>query len=154
MAQVVDPIRIEWLSREECVRLLGTQQVGRLAFVSDGCPDVLPVNYVLDGDAVLFATASGTKLWAATRSPVAFEIDAVDPATRSGWSVVIHGLAQEITAMDTCELHERLDRLAVSPWPGGERPNLVRLPATAISGRRVGASAPEGHWRSSAGQAA
>src|ERR1700729_2476567 len=85
-----EPIRIERLGREDCLRLLGTQQVGRLAFVTEGRPDVQPVNYVLDGDAVVFATASGIKLWAATRSPVAFEVDAIDPQSRSGWSVVVH----------------------------------------------------------------
>jgi uncharacterized protein len=135
---VDDQVRIEILGPEECRRLLRSQQVGRLAFVSDNRPDVLPVNYVLDGDAVVFATKPGTKLWAATRSPVAFEVDAIDASTRSGWSVVLHGLAQEITSLDSPELLERLYALPLTPWPGGRNTNVVRLPATSISGRRVG----------------
>lgn len=130
--------RIERLAPEECRRLLATQQVGRLGFVSDGQPDVLPVNYVLDGDAVVFATRPGTKLWAATRSPVAFEVDSIDASTRSGWSVVIHGLAQEITSLDSPAVVARIQALALAPWPAGECPNVVRLPATSITGRRIG----------------
>jgi nitroimidazol reductase NimA-like FMN-containing flavoprotein (pyridoxamine 5'-phosphate oxidase superfamily) len=123
---------------DECRRLLGTKQVGRLAFVSNGNPDVQPVNYALDGDTVVFATGTGTKLWAATRAPVAFEVDDIDSSTRSGWSVVIHGLAQEITALDTTAVRERMEALPLSPWPGGGRTTIVRLPATSITGRRVG----------------
>lgn len=132
------PIRIRGLDRDECLRLLATQQVGRLGFISGGHPDVLPVNYVLDGDAVVFATSPGTKLWATTRSPVAFEVDSIEPATRSGWSVVIHGVAQEITTLDSQTVLDRIQALQLSPWPAGERPNVVRLPATSITGRRVG----------------
>jgi uncharacterized protein len=138
MSVETEPVRIQALGREECLQLLATQQVGRLGFVNDGHPDVLPVNYVLDGDAVVFATSPGTKLWAATRTPVAFEVDSIDAPTRSGWSVVIHGLAQEITGLDPASVMERIHGLTLSPWPGGERLNMVRLPAMSMSGRRVG----------------
>jgi len=133
-----DHKRIESLGADECRRLLATQQVGRLGFISDGRPDVLPVNYLLDGDAVVFATSPGTKLWAVTRSPVAFEVDSIDSETRSGWSVVVHGLAQEITTLDATSVLERIRALPLSPWPGTECPNIVRLPTMSITGRRVG----------------
>ncbi len=141
-----EPVRIQTLGREECLHLLATQQVGRVGYVSDGQPDVLPVNYVLDGDAIVFATSPGTKLWAATRTPVAFEVDSIDPPTRSGWSVVIHGLAQEITDLDSPAVIERIHVLTLSPWPGGKRTTMVRLPAMAISGRRVGDPARARSW--------
>jgi nitroimidazol reductase NimA-like FMN-containing flavoprotein (pyridoxamine 5'-phosphate oxidase superfamily) len=138
MTVVCDPVRIQYLGADECRRLLATQQVGRLGFICDGQPDVLPVNYVLDGDAVVFATSPGSKLWAATRSTLAFEVDSIDPAGQSGWSVVIHGLAQEITGLDSTSVVERVGALPLAPWPGGDRPNRVRLPFTSITGRRVG----------------
>lgn len=131
--------RIRMLDPDRCRRLLATQEVGRLGFINNGQPEVLPVNYVLDGDAVLFATSPGSKLWGASCSPVAFEVDSVDPATRSGWSVVIHGVAQEITADDTQLVRDRLEAIAPEPWPGGRPHNLVRLPTNSISGRQVGA---------------
>ncbi len=137
------PVRIRDLGFEECLQLLATQQVGRLGFVNDGHPDVLPVNYVLDGDAVVFATSQGTKLWATTRAAVAFEVDSIDSATRSGWSVVIHGVAQEITGLDSRSTVDRIRALPLSPWPGGDRHSLLRLPAQSMSGRRVGDSPTE-----------
>lgn len=130
--------RIQNIDPEQCRRLLATQVVGRLGFISNGQPEVLPVNYVLDGDAILFATSPGSKLWGASCAPVAFEVDSVDAATRSGWSVVIHGVAQEITVDDTTSVRDRLETIAPTPWPGGRLHNLVRLPTTSISGRRVG----------------
>ena len=138
MRLVDDQSRIEWLDRDDCVRLLATQQVGRLAFVVGGAPEVLPVNYVLDGEAVVFATAAGTKLSFAERGPVAFEVDDTDAATRVGWSVVVRGRAHVVTELDAPGTLERLRALPLSPWAGGERPHLVRIEPTAITGRRVG----------------
>jgi len=138
MRNVMEATRIASLGPEQCRQLLATQAVGRLGFVSGGVPDVLPVNYVLDGDAVVFATSPGSKLWGAARSPVAFEVDFVDVATRSGWSVVVHGLAQEITDADGESLRRRLAALPLAPWPGGHRHHLVRIPTFSVTGRCVG----------------
>jgi nitroimidazol reductase NimA-like FMN-containing flavoprotein (pyridoxamine 5'-phosphate oxidase superfamily) len=128
---------LEVIATERCRALLATQQIGRLAFLADGRPDIEPVNYVVDGDAVVFATGAGTKLWALSRGPVAFEVDWTDAATRTGWSVVLHGHAQEVTEFDRPDLVERVRSLRVDPWPGGERPNLIRIAPTSISGRWV-----------------
>ena len=135
-AVAVDTIEI--IFRDECLRLLGTEEVGRIAFVSGGQADVLPVNYILDGDAVVFATATGSKLWATGHGPVTFEVDRVDPATRSGWSVIVHGLAREITSLDGPGLIDRLRSLPLHPWAGGTRQHLVRITPREVTGRRVG----------------
>lgn len=131
--------QIEMLDRDECLRLLSTQDIGRLAFATGGGADVLPVNFVLDGDAIIFATANGSKLRFAERGTVAFEVDQTDAATRSGWSVVVHGLAHEITNLDSPGTLERLRGLPLNPWAGGDRPHLVRIAPSTITGRRVGA---------------
>jgi len=136
--------RIEVIFRDECVRLLGTEEVGRIGFANRGQVDVLPVNYALDGDAVVFATAPGSKLWAAENGSVTFEVDHVEEATRSGWSVVVHGFAQEITSRDAPGLLERLRALEVHPWAGGTRPHLVRIAPRTMTGRRVGSPPPAG----------
>ena len=90
--------RLRELSREECLRLLATQEFGRLAVVEDGQPLVFPVNFAVDGDIVVFRADPGTKLAAASLGRVAFEVDDVDVTTRSGWSVVVVGVGQEITS--------------------------------------------------------
>jgi nitroimidazol reductase NimA-like FMN-containing flavoprotein (pyridoxamine 5'-phosphate oxidase superfamily) len=128
---------LERLSRQECVALLHAQDVGRLVVVDGGRPLIFPVNYAMDGEAPVFRTASGTKLWAASRSPVVFEIDEIDRDAKCGWSVIVHGVAQEITAFDAGELQERVYGLPVHPWAGGEKPSIVRIAPRLITGRRV-----------------
>src|SRR2546423_14589095 len=88
---------IEMIDRDECVRLLASQQVGRLAVAYEGHPDVFPVNYVLDGECIVFRTAEGSKLRGAERERLAFEVDQLDPVSHSGWSGVGHGAGQQMT---------------------------------------------------------
>lgn len=131
---------IEVIARDECLMLLAGEVVGRIGFVAAGRAEVLPLNYVLDGEAIVFRTAAGSKLDGATRAPVVFEVDRIDRATRSGWSVIVHGLAQEVTSFDRVELRERVAALPVDPWAPGEKPHLVRVVPGSITGRRVGSS--------------
>ena len=61
-------------------------------------PHIVPVNYVLVGEAPVFRTGPGSKLDAAAESaPVASEVDAAEEATRPGWSVVVRGALAEVT---------------------------------------------------------
>jgi nitroimidazol reductase NimA-like FMN-containing flavoprotein (pyridoxamine 5'-phosphate oxidase superfamily) len=128
---------IESLDQQSCLALLATKGVGRIGFVRNGGPEILPVNYVLDGDAVVFATATGAKLWGVTRSPVVFEVDDADPATRSGWSVVLHGVAHEVIDTDGSGVFDRVRASAPRPWPAGDRPHLVRITPHRMTGRRI-----------------
>jgi len=125
------------LDREECIRLLATHCVGRIAVVDHGRPHVVPVNYTMDGDAVVFRTAVGTKLDAASRSAVAFEVDDLDRETREGWSVVVHGLAQEVTPYDRPDIVRRVRSLDPVPWATGDKPHVVRIAPHTVTGRRV-----------------
>jgi nitroimidazol reductase NimA-like FMN-containing flavoprotein (pyridoxamine 5'-phosphate oxidase superfamily) len=126
----------EELSVEECLELLGAHSFGRLAVIVDGHPIVFPVNYALDGEAVVFRTARGTKLSGAALGQVAFEIDGVDETTQTGWSVIVQGVGNEITStLD--ERSERLRTLEVQPWVPGERPHWVGILAQSVTGRRL-----------------
>ena len=85
------------LDFEECLKRLRSSPVGRLAFVVDGTPVILPVNHILDGTTVVFATTWGSKLSVAdTAEPVAFEVDGFDRARRRGWSVLVKGTASRV----------------------------------------------------------
>ena len=120
------------------MQLLADEHVGRLAVVVGGRPEIFPINYVLDGDAVVFRTSSGTKLAGTTQGEVAFEVDMTHGPSGSGWSVVVHGVAQEVTDLDRPDLRERLHSLPLGVWAGGDRPHLMRIAPTEITGRRVG----------------
>lgn len=111
----------------------GGEPVGRLAIGLAGEPLVFPLNYAVDGDAIVFRTQVGTKLSGITRSFATFEVDHID-ASGQGWAVTFEGLAQEIIDADPAELRARLDALALDSWPGGERPHVVRITPYAVRG--------------------
>ena len=129
---------VEVLPTEECLALLAGDEVGRLAVVVGGRPHILPVNYAIDGDVVVFRTANGTKLDGASHAAVAFEVDHFDPATRSGWSVVVHGRAEDVTATERPDVVARTRSLKIEPWADFNKDHLVRIVAKQITGRRVG----------------
>jgi len=88
MKQILDVSALEELSREECLRLLGDHKVGRVAVADPGeAPLVVPVNYLLDGEAVVFRSGTGSKLRALAGTPISFQLDEVDLLHWSGWSV-------------------------------------------------------------------
>jgi nitroimidazol reductase NimA-like FMN-containing flavoprotein (pyridoxamine 5'-phosphate oxidase superfamily) len=125
------------LPRDECLQLLASQELGRLAVVDDGQPLIFPVNFALDGDLVVFRADPGTKLAAASLGLVAFEVDAVDAAAHTGWSVLVTGVGQEMTdAMD--HLSERLLSISLSPWAPGDKAHWMRIKPIDITGRRLG----------------
>lgn len=125
------------LSPEACDELLRAHHFGRLAVdASDGLA-IFPVNYVYADGHVAIRTAAGTKLAAAAQSEVAFEIDGIDESARSGWSVLVRGVGYEVSdSMDDVSAGLRL--LPVDPWVEGDRPYLLRIEPTSVTGRRVG----------------
>jgi uncharacterized protein len=121
----------EIVSWDECWDMLATQTIGRIALAVGGEVDIFPVNYGLDGDGIIFRTNAGRKMAAADGRDVAFEVDSVDPKSRSGWSVVVHGTARDITRFDA-----PARRLAAQPWTGS-KDFLVRIAPRSVTGRRV-----------------
>jgi nitroimidazol reductase NimA-like FMN-containing flavoprotein (pyridoxamine 5'-phosphate oxidase superfamily) len=107
-----------------------------VSFVDHGEPVILPVNHALDGEAVVFRTAPGSKLMAADNGLlVAFEVDGFDEDRRAGWSVVIRGKAT--TVEEPLQL-ARLDTLGVSPWADlAERTHWVRIRPNSVTGRQI-----------------
>lgn len=127
---------LEVMDRDECIELLTHESfVGRLGFVVDGRPLVLPVNYMVDRGTIVFCTAGGTKLNAvAGGADVAFEVDDNRPLHHSGWSVLVRGRAQLVTDENDIA-HLRAGPLR--PWARGARANWVRIPLVEVSGRRI-----------------
>ena len=126
---------IRYLDKARCRELLAEASVGRVAVVVNGVPEVVPVNYaLLDGD-VVFRSGSGTKLHAALASqPVSFEVDRIDEATRTGWSVLLSGTSSVIT--DPID-RKRVDELGLEAWAPGRRDDIVRVRADLLSGREI-----------------
>lgn len=127
---------LELLDEPECLRLLASQNVGRVAVSIGALPAIFPVNYRVSGNAVYFRTGEGTKLSSAlSHSVVAFEVDSVDPVHHSGWSVQVIGRARVASDTDPFEL--------VQPWADGTRDRLVEIEIEMITGRRIDRGVPE-----------
>lgn len=128
------------LSTTEAWTLLREAEVGRLAVIVDGRPDIFPINHLVDHGTVVFRTAVGTKLAGSTGHPVAFEADGYEPETGSAWSVVIKGEAQHVN-----RLYDMLEVVALPlfPWHSAPKPHFIRITPESITGRRFVVTAGE-----------
>jgi nitroimidazol reductase NimA-like FMN-containing flavoprotein (pyridoxamine 5'-phosphate oxidase superfamily) len=126
------------LSRRECLELLRSGGFGRLAVAGGGlAPVIRPVNYVFDevSQSVVFRTASGSKFHSLVRAThAAFEVDSIDVSMRTGWSVIIVGVTEEVVG--PAEVR-RLGELGLEPWVPGDKHHWVRIRARTVSGRRI-----------------
>ena len=122
------------LSQRECLALLRTEQVGRVVFTEKALPAVIPVTFAVLDDAIVLATRAGSRLARCARGGVlAFEADRLDPVTRTGWSVVVTGMAEYVTD----PVDEARIRTVLDPWAPGGNNLVLRLPLTVITGRRI-----------------
>jgi transcriptional regulator with XRE-family HTH domain len=130
---------LEGMTVAECKQRLAGGGIGRFLFVEpDRGPVAIPVNFRMDGDDVVFRTASGGTVPPGPHERrVSFEVDHLDDALSEGWSVLVSGKAQVIT--DPAGL-ARAEALHVEPWAGGDRPIYVRLTGSQITGRRIRAA--------------
>lgn len=136
MVHPVSPLRE--LSRARCLDLLATTRLGRVGVSVRALPVILPVTYAVIGETVVFRTAPGSKLTAAMhRLVVAFETDRGDPCGAWGWSVLVQGVASEVT--DPALQDAARARLAHDlPFLDGEVARLVAVEVSFVSGRSFG----------------
>jgi len=132
---------LERLNEAECLRLISPGGIGRLAFTGRYGLTVLPVTYKVHEGSIMFRIATdgptGEDLHtgiANAEYEVAFEIDDINPATREGWSVLIHGPAHYMTSeAERAAVRES----GVEPWPGGSRELAIRITPHKLTGRRL-----------------
>ncbi|MGW0188953.1 pyridoxamine 5'-phosphate oxidase family protein [Streptomyces sp. NPDC003362] len=128
--------RLVDLDPQECRTLLSTHGVGRIAVsTSDGRPAVVPVNYEVVGDAIVFRTAPDSVPAAAVGKEVAFEVDHVDEAMSRGWSVLAVGTASVVTEPDA--VRALAQRAHTTPWAGGRREMWLSIRPATLTGRRI-----------------
>ena len=133
--------RLAAIDRDECIRLLGSTRLGRLAVLPpnwSGAPVIRPVSYAFDpsSQSIVFRSAQGSKFTALLLSTAAaFEIDGLEPTGDSGWSVIVEGPAEEVDSPNEIQRLEGLGlRTLVTPE---ETPHWIRIRATAVTGRRI-----------------
>jgi nitroimidazol reductase NimA-like FMN-containing flavoprotein (pyridoxamine 5'-phosphate oxidase superfamily) len=129
----------EVLSRAQCEDLLSRHRFGRIGVHTSDGPAIFPVNYVWSSGRIVIRTAPGLKVTAAVQNEVAFEIDEADEKSRSGWSVLVVGVAYEVSdAVD--EVSEALRNVPVDVWAPGAKDLVLRIEPRSITGRAIGRS--------------
>ena len=108
------------LPYHKCVELLSGGVVGRVGITIDGVPRIVPVNYAVIDEAIVFRTAPYTMLGAeAWRSNLAFEVDHIDYERHKGWSVLATGAGEMVD--DEQELATIRTFWDPQPWADGSR---------------------------------
>jgi hypothetical protein len=126
--------RLVELSAYECWQLLDHRhRIARVVWTHEGDAAIVPVNYVVADGTLWFQTTPGSRV--AQECPgreVLVEVDAVDPAALSGWSVIVTGVAEKVDAGDVPDV---LGDIQV--WPQVHRPVFMRVAADQVTGRQL-----------------
>ncbi|MDQ0779917.1 nitroimidazol reductase NimA-like FMN-containing flavoprotein (pyridoxamine 5'-phosphate oxidase superfamily) [Streptomyces aurantiacus] len=127
--------RMVELSRGEALHLLASVSLGRVGFTEQALPAIRPVNHLVDQGAVVIRTHSGSALLKhSMRSEVvAYEADDIDPTTRTGWSVVVTGVATRVTDSEELARYQRL----LTPWSGAAMGDVVRIEPELVTAYRL-----------------
>jgi nitroimidazol reductase NimA-like FMN-containing flavoprotein (pyridoxamine 5'-phosphate oxidase superfamily) len=124
------------LDESECLELLDTATVGRMAFVVDGRQHLLPINYVVHEAVVYVRTADGTSFSRLDDgTDVVFEVDYHDDVFRWGWSVTAHGSIRRVADPAVLETLDAVRR--PKAWASGDRDIILAVTPDEIAGRRV-----------------
>jgi nitroimidazol reductase NimA-like FMN-containing flavoprotein (pyridoxamine 5'-phosphate oxidase superfamily) len=127
----VTPGQLVDLTDEECWRLLASGIVGRIAWVSSGQPFVVPVNFTIEGKTIYIHTSPySTLVQEVDDSLVAFQVDDIDVATRSGSTAVAQGRARLRYADPMTDRGPDVD-----VWPSGAKAATIAIEVRKVSGR-------------------
>ena len=132
---------VDELTEGECRILISPGGVGRIAYSGRFGLTVLPVNYQMFEDTLVFRTAPDSPMGEDLRSgiahaeyKVAFEIDEIDNSERTGWSVLLQGAAHHV---DSETERGSVRASGVEPWARGNKDHYIRIMPTRITGRRI-----------------
>lgn len=125
------------LSYAECRALLVRQRAGRVAVATPDGPHIIPMNYSVVNESIVFRTTPFSILATYGRNAkLAFEVDHFRDEQQLGWSVVARGRADVVT--DPEELARIRKVCAPLPWADGTRNLHFRLDWKELSGRALG----------------
>jgi nitroimidazol reductase NimA-like FMN-containing flavoprotein (pyridoxamine 5'-phosphate oxidase superfamily) len=140
-APVPRPRQAIELTEGECWQLLASVSIGRVVFTQRAMPAIRPVNHVVDGRTIVIRTHLGAAIAARASdgrneprgSVVCYEADELDPARRTGWSVIATGMARLVTDPAAADRYAA----AVEPWIAGDLNQVVAIEPQFVSGIRL-----------------
>lgn len=123
-----------WMDEATCWAYLRGEDLGRLGYHLVDEVHIVPVNYVVDGQRLVFRTTPGSKLLGIVMdSDVAFEIDGLH-GDDVAWSVLARGRGRVLEG----EERRRAEELPLRPWTSGAKHTLVGIDVESVTGRRMG----------------
>ncbi|WP_199279000.1 pyridoxamine 5'-phosphate oxidase family protein [Arthrobacter sp. CAN_A2] len=126
----------EALTSGESWALATTQSTGRLGFFRDGLLDIFPVNYFVMAEHLYFRTSADGTIATSYLDHAAFQIDDVDQAARTGWTILFNGPATRVE--DPSLLTTLWGKTIDAPWASGQRDLFFDLAPSLVRGRRTG----------------
>ena len=125
------------LGYAECRALLMRGVAGRVAVSAPDGPHIVPLNYSVVDESIVFRTTPFSVLATYGRNAkLAFEVDSFRETRQIGWSVVARGRADVVS--DTDELVHIRKVWPPEPWADGPRNLYFRLTWQELTGRSVG----------------
>jgi nitroimidazol reductase NimA-like FMN-containing flavoprotein (pyridoxamine 5'-phosphate oxidase superfamily) len=123
------------ISPDRCLSLLGSVPFGRVVFTNRALPAIRPVNHIVDNGRIIIRSSLGSGITGAAGSGmvVAYEADAIDPDSRTGWSVVVTGTARLVDDPADLARYEEL----LEPWVDGRKDCVISIPAELVTGYQL-----------------
>lgn len=121
----------------QCTHRLEQKEVARIAFVRGSRIHLYPINYVWDGEAIVFRCAPESPIADSIQREVVIEVDDIDERNQTGWSVLARGTPTLVDAIETPDLQRRLRSLSLYPWSEGDKSMWIRMFPSPLTGRVV-----------------
>ncbi len=90
------------LKYEQCIEVLSRNYIGRIAFISGGTPEIIPITFHYDQEqhSIISYSAEGTKIESMRKNKsVSFQVDEIYALDK--WkSVLVHGRYEELKGVD------------------------------------------------------
>ncbi|WP_431965823.1 pyridoxamine 5'-phosphate oxidase family protein [Nocardia sp. bgisy134] len=122
------------LDREQALSLLAQAPFGRVVYTRDALPAIRPVNHLLEDGRVIVRTRIASQFSTAVQKRagivVAYEADDLDIDRRTGWSVVVTGIARPITDATRIARYQQVLR----PWIDAPMDGVIEIETTIVSG--------------------
>lgn len=124
------------LDAAECWRLMGEHGVGRVVFLGDTWPRIVPTTYdAVSGTAYFRAPVYGELARRVAGHTASLQMDDIDPGTLTGWSVLMTGTAHRVEDAATVASLWPLGR--PDAWFPGKETQWIALPVDTVRGQRV-----------------
>jgi Pyridoxamine 5'-phosphate oxidase len=133
------------MNRQQALRKLGSVPIGRIVFTRRAMPVISPVVHLLDNDQIIIRSHEGSAIAAGQGqgAVVVYEADELDPITRTGWSVMVTGLARLVTDPGVAARY----RQALRPWVAGPMNHVIGIDPQIITGFELTAEHEDGDPR-------